>query len=50
MMGGTRTATTLEIKELKRALKQGDATTLGSLYAEDAEMTVMDCSARQTRR
>jgi ketosteroid isomerase-like protein len=42
MMGGTRTATAFVCKELKRAMEQSDAAALVSLYAEDAEMTVVN--------
>lgn len=43
MMGETRAATSLDVKELKRALEQGDTAALVGLYAEDAEMTIVDC-------
>ncbi|WP_246526775.1 nuclear transport factor 2 family protein [Plastoroseomonas hellenica] len=42
MMGETRAATAFDVKELKRALEEGDTAALVSLYAEDAEMTVVD--------
>jgi ketosteroid isomerase-like protein len=42
MMGGTRPATAFDCKELKRALEQSDAAALVNLYAEDAELTVVD--------
>lgn len=42
MMGETRAATAFNLKELKRALENGDSAALVSLYADDAEMTVVD--------
>ena len=40
MMGGTTTA--FDFAAMKRAMEQGDAATLVGLYADDAEMTVID--------
>lgn len=42
MMGETRAATAFDPKELKRALEEGDTAALVSLYADDAEMIVVD--------
>jgi ketosteroid isomerase-like protein len=42
MMGGTRTQATFDFAGLKRALEESDANALAGLYAEDAEMTIVD--------
>ncbi|MFC7539169.1 hypothetical protein ACFQU2_06385 [Siccirubricoccus deserti] len=42
MMGGTRPATAFDFAGLKRALESSDADALTGLYAEDAEMTIVD--------
>jgi ketosteroid isomerase-like protein len=42
MMGGTRTGVGFDFAGLKRALEASDADALMSLYAEDAEMTIVD--------
>jgi hypothetical protein len=42
MMGGTRSVASFDFAGLKRALEASDADALAGLYAEDAEMTIID--------
>jgi len=42
MMGGTRAPASFDFAGLKRALEKSDADALVALYAEGAEMTIVD--------